>query len=359
MLHSSWLSRAEVVLHIEMPSWGRALVATVALFAVGKVGEVLAPALLARDWPACLALLVLNANDLHLVLTVRSCGSAGRLLAWFCVCTSRRVSEDAFFYWLGRHHGPEVTALLGLDLALARRWLARASLCALVIVPGAPVCVVAALANVRWTHFIVADVLATAARAIGLYYTSSALTQPLDMLLAWSLEHSAVALLVTSGVACVTAWPLASRLMRERRVGRPPAVDRPQSGGMRWTYEMQDVPLGLNLPAGLHVSMQLGGSVPNKAKIPQKWQLVHYPRHGQGIWREKAVTRHMSGLQLRQSAASCFRCELEKVQLWLGDERVGDEQTAEGMDLFNRQKELSVQITASYHDLQQLDCDLD
>ena len=122
---------------------------------------------------------------------------------------------------------------------------------------------------------------------------------------------------------------------------------------------MQDVPLGFNLPAGLHVSMQLGGSVPNKAKIPQKWQLVHYPRHGQGIWREKAVTRHMSGLQLRQSAASCFRCELEKVQLWLGDERVGDKQTAEGMDLFNRQKELSVQITASYHDLQQLDCDLD
>ena len=204
------------------------MIATVALYAVGKVGEGLAPVLLARDWPACLALLVLNANDLHLVLTVRSCSGAGQLLAWFCVCTCRRVSEDAFFYWLGRHHGPEVTALLGLDLDLAQRWLARASLCALVIVPGAPVCVVAAVASVRWTHFIVADVLATAARAVGLYYTSSALTQPLDMLLAWSLEHGSVALLVTGGVACVTAWPLASRLMRERRVGRPPAVERPQ-----------------------------------------------------------------------------------------------------------------------------------
>lgn len=329
-----------------MAPWSRALVATVALFAVGKAGEVLAPALLARDWPACLALLVLNANDLHLVLTVRFCSSASRLLAWFCVCIARRVSEDAFFYWLGRHHGPQATALLGLDLALAQRWLARASLCALVIVPGAPVCIVAALANVRWTHFIVADGLATAARAVGLYYTSSALTQPLDMLLAWSLEHRAVALLVTSSAACATAWPLAWRLIGERRVGRPPAAQRPQSGRMRWTYEMQDVPLGYNLPAGLHVSVQLGGTVPNKARIPQKWQLVHYGRHGQGIWREKAVTRDTSGLQLRQSAARCFRCELEQIQLLLGSERVGDEQTAESMDLFNRQKELLVQVTS-------------
>ena len=61
------------------------MIATVALYAVGKVGEGLAPVLLARDWPACLALLVLNANDLHLVLTVRSCSGAGQLLAWFCV----------------------------------------------------------------------------------------------------------------------------------------------------------------------------------------------------------------------------------------------------------------------------------
>ena len=44
--------------------------------------------------------------------------------------------------------GPQATVLLGLDLAPAERWLAKASLCALVIVPGAPVCVVAALANV-------------------------------------------------------------------------------------------------------------------------------------------------------------------------------------------------------------------
>ena len=63
-----------------MPAWGRGLIATVALYAVGKVGEGLAPVLLARDWPACLALLVLNANDFHLVLTVRSCSGAGKTL---------------------------------------------------------------------------------------------------------------------------------------------------------------------------------------------------------------------------------------------------------------------------------------
>ena len=65
-----------------------------AIFAVGKLGEALAPSLLAREWP--LALLALNANDLHLVLTVRLC-HAHRLLAWFCVCMARRVGEDALF----------------------------------------------------------------------------------------------------------------------------------------------------------------------------------------------------------------------------------------------------------------------
>ena len=118
-----------------------ALVAVIAVFAAGKLGEALAPALLAQGWPSTLALLLLNANDLHLVLTVRSCDGAAQLLAWFCVCTARRVCEDGFFFWLGHHHGPQATVLLGLDLAPAERWLAKASLCALVIVPGAPVCV--------------------------------------------------------------------------------------------------------------------------------------------------------------------------------------------------------------------------
>lgn len=177
----------------------------------GKLGEALAPALLARGWP--LALVALNANDLHLVLSVRLCNdSAERLAAWFCVSTARRVAEDAFFFRMGqRHHGLAVE-LLGLKLDSARWWLASASLCALVIVPGAPVCLVAALAHVRWKHFLAADTTATVARTVLLWWTSGALAPLLDVLLAWVTQHWRATLLLSAGAACVGALPLVRRL---------------------------------------------------------------------------------------------------------------------------------------------------
>lgn len=181
-----------------------------AVTAVGKLGEALAPALLARGWP--LTLVALNANDMNLVLSVRLCTDSARLAAWFCVSTARRVAEDAFFFWIGHRHHGLATELLGLKLDSARWWLASASLCALVVVPGAPVCLVAALADVRWMHFLVADATATAARAVLLWWTSGALAPLLDMLLAWVTQHWRTTLLITAGAACIGAAPLVRRL---------------------------------------------------------------------------------------------------------------------------------------------------
>ena len=99
------------------------------------------------------------------------------------------------------------------------------------------------------------------------------------------------------------------------------------------------------MPQGLYVQTVLGGGVPNRAKIGEKWQLVHYGCDA-GIWRENNVTRHTTVLQLRQSAASRFGKVLSEVRLSLGDYpdnvRIQDEQTAEDIDLFNMQKQLHV-----------------
>ena len=181
-----------------------------AVTAVGKLGEALAPVLLASGWP--LTLVALNANDMHLVLSVRLCTDSARLAAWFCVSTVRRVAEDTFIFWMGRRHHGLATELLGLKLDSARWWLASASLCALVVVPGAPVCLVAALADVRWTHFLVADATATAARAVFLWWTSGAFAPLLDMLLAWVTQHWRTTLLITVCAACLGAVPLVRRL---------------------------------------------------------------------------------------------------------------------------------------------------
>ena len=196
----------------------RAAVIVIALSIVGKCGEALVPALLAREWP--LSLLLLNANDFHLVLTSRLCNGVLRVATWFGVSVARRVGEDAVLFWAGRKHGYLAADWLGVNLSHANWWLSRASLCALVLVPGAPVCVVAAIAKVRWTHFLAADTVATFFRAVLLWKTSATLAEPLNALLSWSAEHSSTVLLFSTVFAGLTAWPLVKRIhsVTSRRV---------------------------------------------------------------------------------------------------------------------------------------------
>ena len=134
---------------------------------------------------------------------------AGQLLAWFCVCTCRRSRGRVLL--LARRHSRAGWALpVDLDLAqVAGKGIAvRATSCRRARVRRR------SRSERALDHFIVADVFATAARAVGLYYVV-ALTQPPTCCLV-EPEHGSVALLVTGGVAC-HGVALASRLMRERR----------------------------------------------------------------------------------------------------------------------------------------------
>ena len=86
----------------------------VALLLAGKVGEALAPSLTTQAHSSVL-LLLLNANDLHLLLTAGKCSAAGGIYAllWWIIGVSRRVVEDCFFFWIGRRHGVEVEQVCG------------------------------------------------------------------------------------------------------------------------------------------------------------------------------------------------------------------------------------------------------
>ena len=120
-----------------------------AIVVVGKVGEAVAPILLARNSP--ILLLLLNANDINLVLTAAQCET--RVATWAAVATLRRAAEDAAYFFFARAHGARATAFardrLGLDLAKAERSLQTLSLAALVVAPGAPVCLSSASPSAR------------------------------------------------------------------------------------------------------------------------------------------------------------------------------------------------------------------
>ena len=141
------------------------LLLVIAVMAIGKLGDALAPGLIDARRPALL--LALNANDLHLLLSVQGCAT----IVWWLLGLSRRVAEDGFYFWLGRKHGMSAARALlgslGMDIAQAqRRWLQRTSLLALMIAPNMGVCLVAGCSTdsrtARW--FLAADTVMTALR---------------------------------------------------------------------------------------------------------------------------------------------------------------------------------------------------
>ena len=97
---------------------------------------------------------------------------------------------------------------LRLDLVAARRWLGRASLFALFVVPGAPVSIVAGGAKVPPHHFAAATTAATASRLLVLRCTAGALAAPLDTVLQWVHEHGMLAGIAASVLAIAGASPL-------------------------------------------------------------------------------------------------------------------------------------------------------
>ena len=179
-----------------------------AIMVVGKVGEAVAPILLARNSP--ILLLLLNANDINLVLTTAQCET--RVATWAAVATLRRVAEDAAYFFFARAHGARATTFardrLGLDLAKAERSLQTLSLAALVVAPGAPVCLLAGL-SVSARVFLTVSAASTAARVTAAYLGARHASQLVERALALVSDHVWPAGAATTALALAGAAPLA------------------------------------------------------------------------------------------------------------------------------------------------------
>ena len=177
-----------------------------AIVVVGKVGEAVAPILLARNSP--ILLLLLNANDINLVLTAAQCET--RVATWAVVATLRRVAEDAAYFFFARAHGARATAFardrLGLDLAKAERSLQTLSLAALVVAPGAPVCLLGLSVSAR--VFLTVSAASTAARVVAAYLGARHASQLVERALALVSDHVWLAGAATTALALAGAAPL-------------------------------------------------------------------------------------------------------------------------------------------------------
>ena len=109
------------------------------------------------------------------------------------------------------------------------------------------------------------------------------------------------------------------------------------------TYEWSNVADGGELPAGLEVELSLDGR-PARARIPPTWQLAVWVDDARGFWRCE-LSRETTVAELRRSAAKHASCSPACIGIRLGGTLLSDaDATAEDLDVFGRQKELTVTI---------------
>lgn len=196
----------------DVPPWFLAAI-VVGTQVVGKAGDVLLPALV-HDAPR--ALLALNANDLHCILTARSLSFS----CWFALALARRLAEDPVFFYVGwrwRDAGGAWLARYGVPPI--SRLGATSILVAVVVEPNAAVCALAGAARTRPTVFVVANVVGTVARLVGLRYLADRADARIDALLALARTYARGLLALTIVVAALP--PLFTYRRRRRRRDSP------------------------------------------------------------------------------------------------------------------------------------------
>lgn len=119
------------------------------------------------------------------------------------------------------------------------------------------------------------------------------------------------------------------------------------------SYDWQPVHPWQSVPPGLEVQLPLDGVGQKRARVPPSWRLQLYiPREQEGAGgggRDRGffvrTDLHAGStvLELRREIARHPRFGLlvESVRLSLGGRVLGDQETAAGLDLFNRQRELT------------------
>mmetsp|Transcript_18153 Transcript_18153/g.51830 ORF Transcript_18153/g.51830 Transcript_18153/m.51830 type:complete len:232 (+) Transcript_18153:63-758(+) len=173
----------------------------------GKAGDALGP-LWVEDRP--LTLLALNSNDLHLSLSV----PGTHWLPWYTIGTLRRLSEDPVFFLIGWHYRDAGLEWLkrrspgsAASLEKASSAFARFSGAAVVIEPGAVVCLLAGAARMRPETFAALNFGGTVARLLLIRAAAAALPQPLEVALQLVRRFSMPLALIAScavGLSCVS-----------------------------------------------------------------------------------------------------------------------------------------------------------
>ncbi|CAM9616486.1 unnamed protein product [Pylaiella littoralis] len=116
------------------------------------------------------------------------------------------------------------------------------------------------------------------------------------------------------------------------------------------SYEWQQVYPWQSVPPGLEVQLPLDGSGQKRARVPPSWRLQLYipgeqkeGRESGGFFVRTDLAAGSTVWELRGEIARHprFGLPVECVRLSLGGRAIGDEETAEELDLFNRQRELT------------------
>mmetsp|Transcript_12250 Transcript_12250/g.43208 ORF Transcript_12250/g.43208 Transcript_12250/m.43208 type:complete len:261 (-) Transcript_12250:133-915(-) len=180
----------------------------VILTAAGKAGDALGPAWV-ESRP--LTLLALNANDLHLGLTVP--GTAP--LLWFVIGTLRRLAEDPVFFLIGWHYRDAGLRWLQKRfpgsagrLEQASSAFRRFSGLAVVLEPGAVVCLLAGASRMQPWVFFTLNISGTVARLALIRVVAAALPRPLEVVLGLVRRFSLPLLLLASTAALLSIWGL-------------------------------------------------------------------------------------------------------------------------------------------------------
>lgn len=178
------------------------------LTVAGKVGDALGPVMVV-DQP--LALLMLNANDVHLGLSV----TVTSFFPWFLIGTLRRLAEDPVFFLIGWHYGEAARAWLrhrsaisakALDFATER--FTHFSVWAVLIEPGMVVCLLAGIARMSPLLFALANVGGTVVRLALIRGLAAQFPELLASILDGVRHFSSPLLLFACVATALGCWPL-------------------------------------------------------------------------------------------------------------------------------------------------------
>lgn len=199
----------------QAPRWHGLLLLVATLSLVGKLGEALAPPLIAAGYPLCL--LALNANDALCLLTSGAV-SQHAPLAWLLVSLARRVGEDFLHFSIGRSHGAAAASWIGLNLGFhisehdeQYRRGRVASIILVALFPSLPPCAVAGYSGISPMTFALADGAMTSVRLLTLRGLLAPFAAEMQAFLGLLQEHRAVAMAGAS--ACALPGALAAGRM--------------------------------------------------------------------------------------------------------------------------------------------------